>query len=169
MAVNAEQLRSGPGATAWILACERACCVTSRALDVFRDKVLVSCVCEGSEDVSGCRKQDAQSHTHRAHPHAHSVEAKTLTVSGVRQHACGHLFVGMGAVKDQQANATLTVLNLGGNNVGDAGAAALAESLKAMACACCYQMCHFTLRCEQMTSSGCFEVCMCGFCVVLVS
>ena len=29
--------------------------------------------------MSWCSKQDAQSHTHRAHPHTHSVEDKTLT------------------------------------------------------------------------------------------
>ena len=31
--------------------------------------------------MSWCSKQDAQSHTHRAHPHTHSVEDKTLPVS----------------------------------------------------------------------------------------
>ena len=131
VAMKAEQLHSGPGATAWILVCERACGVTSRALDVSREQVHVSCVCEGREDMSWCSKQDVQSHTHRAYPHAHSVEEKTLTVSGVRQHACSHLFVGMGAVKDQKANTTLTELNLFGNHVGDAGATVLAEALKA--------------------------------------
>ena len=29
--------------------------------------------------MSWCSKQDAQSHTHRAHPHTHSVEDETLT------------------------------------------------------------------------------------------
>ena len=38
MAVKAEQLCSGPGAITWIHASERACIVTSRALDVSRDK-----------------------------------------------------------------------------------------------------------------------------------
>ena len=39
----------------------------------------MSCFYEGREDMSWCSKQDAQSHTHRAHPHTHSVEDKTLT------------------------------------------------------------------------------------------
>ena len=34
---------------------------------------------EGREDMSWCSKQDVQSHTHRAYPHAHSLEEKTLT------------------------------------------------------------------------------------------
>ena len=77
--MKAEQFRSGPGATAWILVCERARSVTSRALDVSRDKVHVSCFCEGREDMSWCSKQDGQLHTHRAHPHTHPVKDKTLT------------------------------------------------------------------------------------------
>ena len=40
LAVKAEPFQSSPsGATVWILVCERACSVTSRALDVSRDKV----------------------------------------------------------------------------------------------------------------------------------
>ena len=42
----------------------------------------------------------------------------------------------MGAVKDQKANTTLTVLKMGGNKVGDAGATALAEALKATVLTC---------------------------------
>ena len=42
----------------------------------------------------------------------------------------------MGAVKDQKANTTLTKLNLFKNRVGDAGAAALAEALKATVLTC---------------------------------
>ena len=37
--MKVEQLHSGLGAIAWILVSERACDVTSRALDVSRDKV----------------------------------------------------------------------------------------------------------------------------------
>ena len=37
----------------------------------------------------------------------------------------------MGAVKVQKTNTTLTELNLAGNRVGDAGATALAQALKA--------------------------------------
>ena len=79
MAVKAARLHSGPGATAWILVCERACSVTFRAWDASRDKGHMSFFCEGREDRSWCSKQDAQSHTHRAHPHTYSVEDKTLT------------------------------------------------------------------------------------------
>ena len=72
--------------------------------------------------------------------------------------------------QDQKANRALTTLYLDGNNVGGAGAAALAEALKATAltggqrsfraCACCYQRCHFTWRCEQLASSGWCERCV---------
>ena len=40
-------MHSGLGAIAWILVSERACNVTSRALDVSRDKVLMSCFSRG--------------------------------------------------------------------------------------------------------------------------
>ena len=46
------------------------------------------------------------------------------------------LRVGMGAVTDQKANATLTVLYLSFNRVGDAGASALADALKATVLTC---------------------------------
>ena len=42
----------------------------------------------------------------------------------------------MGAVKDQKANATLTALSLFVNRVGDGGAAALADALKATVLTC---------------------------------
>ena len=42
----------------------------------------------------------------------------------------------MGAVKDQKAKTTLTELCLYGNKVGDAGATALAEALKATVLTC---------------------------------
>ena len=47
MAVKAERLHSGPGATAWILVRNRARSVTFRAWDASRDKVLVSWFNEG--------------------------------------------------------------------------------------------------------------------------
>ena len=71
LAMKAEQFRSGPGATSWILVCERARSVTPRTLDVFREKVHVSYFFEGREDMSWCTMQDAQSHTNCAHPHTH--------------------------------------------------------------------------------------------------
>ena len=42
----------------------------------------------------------------------------------------------MGAVTDHKANATLTELNLYDNRVGDAGATALAEALRATVLTC---------------------------------
>ena len=42
----------------------------------------------------------------------------------------------MGAVKDHKGNTSLTELNLRGNNVGDAGAAALAQAVKATVLTC---------------------------------
>ena len=44
-------------------------------------------------------------------------------------------------MKDQKANATLTVLNLSSNIVGDGGAAALADALKATVLACKKRVC----------------------------
>ena len=79
MAVKGEQLCSVPGAIAWIHVSERACSVTSRALDVSRDKVLVACFYEGREDMSWYSEQDAQSHTHCVHPHTHFLADKTST------------------------------------------------------------------------------------------
>ena len=46
-------MKAGPGATAWILVCERACSVTSRALDVSRDKVHMSCFTKGERTCLG--------------------------------------------------------------------------------------------------------------------
>ena len=84
--------------------------------------------------MSWCSKQDAQSHTHRAHPHTHSVADKTLMTLVqwcVTARVQPPFFVGMGAVKDHEANATLTLLNLENNRVGGAGATALADALQA--------------------------------------
>ena len=71
-------------------------------------------------------------------------------------------------VQDHKANTSLTELNLWSNEVGDVGATALAETLKATVltctqcafrtCACCYLRCHFTWRCEQLASSGEYAV-----------
>ena len=73
-------------------------------------------------------------------------------------------------VQDHKANTSLTELILRNNKVGDAGATALAEPVKGTvltctqcvfrACACCYQRCHFTWRCEQLASSGGCAVCV---------
>ena len=47
------------------------------------------------------------------------------------------MFGGIGALRNQKASTTLEVLNLGGNNVGDLGADAIAEALKAGVLTCC--------------------------------
>ena len=105
----------------------------------------------------GEQNLDMQSHTHRAHPHTHSVEDKTLTtlVQCVRQDACSHFFVGMGAVTDQKANTSLTALNLQWNNVGDAGATALADALKAAVLTCKKCVFRARVRCHR---KFCFRV-----------
>ena len=54
----------------------------------------------------------------------------------VRQHACNHLSAGMDAVKNHKANTSLTKLFFRDNNVGDAGAAALADALQATVSEC---------------------------------
>ena len=79
MAVKAEQVHSRPGAITWIFVSERACSVTSRALDVTRDKVLVTCFYVGREDKYWYVEQDAQSHTRCACPHTLFLADKTLT------------------------------------------------------------------------------------------
>ena len=77
----------------------RPCGVTSRALEVYRDKVLVSWLYERREDKSWYSQPDSQSHTHWAHPHTHFHADKTLTTlvqwcvtarmqPPVRQHGC---------------------------------------------------------------------------------
>ena len=82
-------------------------------------------------------KQDSKSHTSCAHPHT-SLQT-TFTphgCSGVHQHARSHLRARISAVKDHKANTSLTVLDLVKNNVGDAGAAALADALQATVLMC---------------------------------
>ena len=78
-----------------------------------------------------------------------------------------------GVVTDQKANATLTELNLCYNKVRDAGAAALADALKATvltckkcvfrACVRCHRKCRFTESSEELASSTCCAVCVAGF------
>ena len=52
-------------------------------------------------------------------------------------HACSHLRADMGAVTDHKANTSLTKLWLNYDEVGDAGATALAEAVKATYLTCC--------------------------------
>ena len=76
--------------------------------------------------------------------------------------ACNHLSAGMDAVKDHKANTSLTELYLYRNNVGDAGAGALADALQATvlacrsksfkACASCFRRCRFVKWFQQLTS-----------------
>ena len=79
----------------------------------------------------------------------------------------------MGSVKDHKANATLTKLSLFKNRVGDAGATALAEALKApvltcekcvfRACVRCHRKCCFTESSEEWASSTCCALCVAAF------
>ena len=73
----------------------------------------------------------------------------------------------MVSVKDLIANATLTTLNLRDNRVGDAGATALADALKAAVLTCkkcvfrvcvrCHRKSCFTESSEELASSTCGE------------
>ena len=106
---------------------------------------------------------------------------RTRTAQVQWQHACVQPLVRwrVVGVQDHKANTSLTELNLCSNEVGDVGATALSETLKATvlrctqcvfrACACCYQRCHFTWRCEQLASSGRICSLCCCFCDFLVS
>ena len=69
------------------------------------------------------------------HPIGNNLDNAAAVVCG-SMHACSHLRAGMGAVKDHKANTSLTKLWLGGNKVGDAGATALAEAVKATYLTC---------------------------------
>ena len=69
----------------------------------------------------------------------------------------------MGSVNDHKANTSLTALWLDSNEVGDAGAAALADALRATiltymkcvfrACVRCHRKCRFTKSSAQWASS----------------
>ena len=71
----------------------------------------------------------------------------------------------MSAVTDHKVNTSLTALILEKNNVGDAGAAALADALQATvltckkcvfrASVCCHSKCHFAKSSEELASSTC--------------
>ena len=100
MAVKAEQVCSGPVAITWMHVSERACCVTSRALDVSRDKVLVSCFYERKEDKSWFSKRDSQSHKICAHLHTHFHSYKKN-----RPHWCSGVCVCDGTNLPHQADA----------------------------------------------------------------
>ena len=80
----------------------------------------------------------------------------------------------MGAVTDHKANATLTELNLYDNRVGDAGATALAEALKATVltcekCVCSGRVFAITAnvasqsRLKSWASSTCCALCVAAF------
>ena len=82
----------------------------------------------------------------------------------------------MGAVKDHKGNTSLTVLNLYGNNVGDAGAAALAQAVKATVLTCesylfqdtCFllpQISRYTVVLAVGVVRFLCNVCVCCFCV----
>ena len=82
-------------------------------------------------------------------------------------------------MNDHKANTTLTYLYLKDNNVGNAGATALADALQATvltcepslssACACCYHRCPFTKCCEELGVAKLLcSLCPC-FCVFLLS
>ena len=138
MAVIAELFQSNPsGATIGTLVCERACSMTSRAWDVSRDKVLVSCFYKGREDMSWHSEQDAQPHIHCAHPPTHFLADHMLTALVqwcgtarvqplARWHGCC----------ERSQNSSLTALNHNGNKAGDAGATALAQAVKETVLTC---------------------------------
>ena len=81
----------------------------------------------------------------------------------------------MGAVKDQKANTSLTALYLTGNRVGDVGASALADALKAAVLTCkkcvfrarvrCHRKCCFTESSEELGVVNLLCIVRCGFCV----
>ena len=93
----------------------------------------------------------------------------------VMTHICALVSV-VAVVQDQKANRALATLYLHNNDVGDAGAAALAEALKATVLTCekcvfrarvrCHRKCCFTESSEEL---GVNLLCIvrCGFCVFL--
>ena len=82
MAVKAEQCVKAVQVkfTVWMSVCQRACSVTSRALDIPRDKVFgVMFSRRGEGTCLGTANRTAQSHTRCAHPHTHFFADKILT------------------------------------------------------------------------------------------
>ena len=77
------------------------------------------------------------------------------------------------SVKDHKGNAFLTKLDLSKNKVGDAGATALAEAVKATVLMCvqwlfraragCCNGCRFAEWCKQLASLSCRAVCFAPF------
>ena len=75
----------------------------------------------------------------------------------------------MGAVTDHKANTSLTALFMNDNRVGDAGASALADALKATVLMCkkcvfrvrvrCHRKCCFMESSEELASSTRCAVC----------
>ena len=76
----------------------------------------------------------------------------------------------MGAVTDDKANTSLTALFMNDNRVGDAGASALADALKATVLMCkkcvfrvrvrCHRKCCFMESSEELASSTRCAVCV---------
>ena len=159
--MKAEQFDCGPGAIARILVCERARSVTPRALDVSRDKVHVSWFNEGREDMSYSQS------LFRCRQNFDRAGSVVLD-----KHACSHFCACTGAVIDQKANTTLTVLRLFSNKVGAVASAALANALQATvltckkcvfrACVRRHHKCRFTKSSAEWASStflaGCVPV-----------
>ena len=94
----------------------------------------------------------------------------------MEHHACSHLRASIGAVKDHKANTSLNKLALDGNIVGDAGAAALAQAVKATVLTCelylfqgtCFllpQMSRYTVVLAVGVVRSFCDVCVCCFCV----
>ena len=109
------------------------------------------------------------------HPHTLFLADKTLTILVQWCVAAGFCAAELviASVIDQKANATLTELNLYGNEVGDAGAAALADALQAKvfkckkcvfrACVRCHRKCRFTKSSAALPSSTCCAACVAAF------
>ena len=84
---------------------------------------------------------------------------------------------GVAGVQDHKANTSLTDLSLWNNNVGDAGATALADALQATVLTCkecvfrasirCHSKCRFTKSSEELASSPCSAVCVAAFLILL--
>ena len=128
---------------------------------------------------AACRRA---AHKLRASSHAWGSSQKNFDNTGAvvcDSTRASHLCACTGAVKDQKANATLTELNLWNNRVGDGGASALADALKATvltckkcvftACVCFHCKCRFTKSCEELASSTCSAVCVATFVIFLVT